>query len=176
MPAVRDPEGRKRAILDAALVEIADQGIDAVSHRSIARRAGVPLGSTTYYFPTLDDLLGQAIEQESACYREQLADWAQQLSAGDPARELAVLVVGWGADPRARVESELYVAGMRDPRLQALALQWLDGLVELLAGYTDRAGAQAIAAYVDGVVIQALLRGTPLVAAELEPVLRRFLP
>ena len=49
-----DPD-RKDRILEAALEVIADHGVAGTTHRSIAARADVPLGSTTYHFETLDD-------------------------------------------------------------------------------------------------------------------------
>jgi DNA-binding transcriptional regulator YbjK len=51
-----DPTHRDR-IADAALAIVLEQGVAAVSHRAVADRAGVPLGSTTYHFKSLDDLL-----------------------------------------------------------------------------------------------------------------------
>ena len=57
----RDPEGRKRAIVQAAAELIMELGISNITHRKIAERAGVPLGSTTQYFATLDDLRHAAI-------------------------------------------------------------------------------------------------------------------
>ncbi|MFD6726091.1 TetR family transcriptional regulator, partial [Streptomyces sp. NPDC060131] len=43
-----DPQRRER-ILAATLDLIAEEGIARVSHRRIAQRAGVPLGSMTYH-------------------------------------------------------------------------------------------------------------------------------
>ena len=52
----RDPEARRREIVTAAAELIVEIGVDALTHRKVAARAGVPLGSTTQYFATLDDL------------------------------------------------------------------------------------------------------------------------
>lgn len=53
-------EQRRLAILDATLHVMGAGGIDAVTHRKVAEAAGVPLGSTTYYFESRDDLIRQA--------------------------------------------------------------------------------------------------------------------
>ncbi len=53
-------EDRKQAIVEAAAALIREAGPSAVSHRSVARRAGCSLSATTYYFDGLDDLLHQA--------------------------------------------------------------------------------------------------------------------
>ena len=58
------PHGNARRVLllQTTLRLIADEGIDAVSHRSVAEAAGVPLGSTTYWFSSRQDMLRQALE------------------------------------------------------------------------------------------------------------------
>lgn len=56
-----DPERRTR-ILQAALEVIASEGVHAASYRRIAAQAGVPLGSTTYYFSDLETLIVSAFE------------------------------------------------------------------------------------------------------------------
>ena len=53
------PHGNARRVLllQTTLRLIADEGIDAVSHRSVAEAAGVPLGSTTYWFSSRQEML-----------------------------------------------------------------------------------------------------------------------
>jgi DNA-binding transcriptional regulator YbjK len=50
------------AILRATLLVIAEGGIDGVTHRRVAARAGVSLSSTTYYFANRDELISRAFE------------------------------------------------------------------------------------------------------------------
>ncbi|TYR32953.1 TetR/AcrR family transcriptional regulator, partial [Streptomyces parvus] len=57
-----DPERRTR-IIDAALTVIAADGIAGLSHRTVAAEADVPLGSTTYHFASLDELLVAALRR-----------------------------------------------------------------------------------------------------------------
>ena len=59
-PTRQARERRRRAILQATLRVIAS-GVGAVSHRTVAVEANVPLASTTYYFESLDDLLEGAL-------------------------------------------------------------------------------------------------------------------
>jgi len=56
-----DP-GRRARILQATLEVIRDGGIDSASYRAVAAHAGVPLGSMTYYFPTLEGLILSALD------------------------------------------------------------------------------------------------------------------
>lgn len=57
-PSQERGQRKKAAIVHAAVAIALEQGFGAVRHRAVAQRAGVPLGSTTYYFNSLDDLLG----------------------------------------------------------------------------------------------------------------------
>ncbi len=47
-------------IIQATLEAVKLYGIHAVTHRKIATLAGVPLGSMTYYFSGIDELLLEA--------------------------------------------------------------------------------------------------------------------
>jgi DNA-binding transcriptional regulator YbjK len=52
---------RREEILRAALRLIGSRGMHHVTHRDVAAEAGVPLGSTTYYFATKEELLREAL-------------------------------------------------------------------------------------------------------------------
>src|SRR6202023_4418579 len=58
------PKGDRRryALVSAAADLLCEGGFDAVRHRAVARRAGLPLASTTYYFSSLDDLIARSVE------------------------------------------------------------------------------------------------------------------
>ena len=56
-----DPARRSR-ILQATLDVIRADGIQAASYRRVASHAGVPLGSVTYYFPSLEGLIVSALD------------------------------------------------------------------------------------------------------------------
>lgn len=54
---------RRAQIVDAAAAFVLQHGIAALSHRQVAAAAEVPLGSTTYYFASLDELRAAAVER-----------------------------------------------------------------------------------------------------------------
>src|SRR6266545_6567766 len=81
--------GRREQILDATLRVIGREGRGAVTHRAVAEEAGVPLGSTTYYFDSRDDLLGQALEHVSAQEVERYGGLAEELRQLSTPTELA---------------------------------------------------------------------------------------
>src|SRR3954454_350883 len=55
------PERRRELIVQAARESILRQGLAATSVREVARAAGVSLGTVTYHFPTLDELLTEVL-------------------------------------------------------------------------------------------------------------------
>ena len=58
----RQQSDRRQQILNTTLRLIAAGGIDSVTHRKVADAAGIPLGSTTYYFDSREHLLREAFE------------------------------------------------------------------------------------------------------------------
>jgi DNA-binding transcriptional regulator YbjK len=123
MAVARQPRGeeRRRHILRTTLEVIERQGVGAVTHRAVGEASGVPLGSVTYYFPTKDGLLRDAlemwvvdeverlealaasIEAEQISPREGAARWSELLSANDP-HQVA--------------QFELYLQAARTPELR----------------------------------------------------------
>ena len=68
--AKRDPEGRRRAIIEAAAEIIASEGTRKLTHRRVAQQAGVPLGSTTQYFSSIDELRRAALAEQARLIEE----------------------------------------------------------------------------------------------------------
>src|SRR5215213_5977897 len=73
----------KHRVLAAARDTFDREGVDAVSLRTIARRAGTTIGMIYYYFPTKDDLFFAVIED---VYELVLPDIAALLAADAPLR------------------------------------------------------------------------------------------
>jgi TetR/AcrR family transcriptional regulator, regulator of biofilm formation and stress response len=164
LTARRDPEGRRRAIVLGAIRAIAEHGAGGVTHRRIAEHAGVPLGSTTYYFPTLDDLVAAAFAEAAEQAAAGIAGWGRELTeSADLPATVVDLAEGYLADrDRALIEYELYVAATRTPGLAPVVRVWLDGLRQVFEPFTGPAAARALAALVDGAILQALVSGEPL--------------
>ncbi|MEI5523296.1 TetR family transcriptional regulator [Streptomyces brasiliscabiei] len=173
-----DPERRQR-IIDAAIRVVGDKGIAGLSHRSVAAEADVPLGSTTYHFKTLDDLMVAALRQandgfaRTVAAREALRDPGTDLAA-----ELAALGGDWLAGDRTglEVEYELYLAALRRPALRPVADEWGRGFADCLAGRTDPVTARALVALLDGIFLQVLLTGAPYDEEYTREVLARVIP
>ena len=177
MTGRRDPEGRRRRITEAACQVIAESGLDAVTHRLVAARAGVPLGATTYYFATLDDLTAAALRYAADLSAQELGVWETALRDGaDVPTTLAELTGAYLVDrPRALTEMQLYLAAAYRPELRPAARIWADGLTDILGAHAAPEAARAAVTYLDGVLLHALTRdeppSTPSLAATLAVML-----
>ena len=181
--------GRREQILDATLRVIGREGRDAVTHRAVAEEAGVPLGSTTYYFDSRDDLLGQALEQVAAQEVERYARLGEELRSVGSGKELADRLISElvaAAEDRVAyiAEYELWLEAGRRPDLREAAQSWCNAEQGAIAaalrelGSSDpRADASIVVATLDGLGERVLARDEDPAAAakELQPELRRLI-
>ncbi|MFJ8948095.1 TetR/AcrR family transcriptional regulator [Streptomyces sp. NPDC102395] len=157
-----DPERRTR-ILDAALDVLVTDGAAGITHRKVAARADVPLGSVTYHFSSLAELQAQAfawyVEQQTAEFeglftkvrsREDLVEVLVDLVQGGPFRRRSA-VLGF----------ELHLAALRDPALRALTQQWTRDSRDVLARFTGPKTAGRLDALLEGLIMHALLTTEP---------------
>jgi TetR/AcrR family transcriptional regulator, regulator of biofilm formation and stress response len=173
-----DPTRRDR-IADAALAIAMDQGVGAVSHRAVAERSGVPLGSTTYHFASLDDLLVTAVDRAIGQYEEELRRWSLAVAGGDADLVEAVcdfVELGLGADrQRTKASYDLYVAALHRPALVQSARRWAAVTSDALERHTSHDAARALTVLLDGVLIQALLSGVAMPREQLARIVRAVL-
>ncbi|MFE0103132.1 TetR/AcrR family transcriptional regulator [Streptomyces sp. NPDC059009] len=172
-----DPERRQR-IIDAAIRVVGEKGIGGLSHRSAAAEADVPLGSTTYHFKTLDELMVAALRQTNQGFAKVAAGrGGLRDPRGDLAGELAGLLGEWLGGERTGVELEyeLYLAALRRPALRCVADEWCQELTEIIAERTDAATACALSALMDGICLQVLLTDTPYDEAYAREMLHRII-
>lgn len=84
MEAVAGGPRRRDVVLEAAVTVIADEGMRGLTHRAVDRTAGIPTGSTSYYFRTRRALLVAVVEHLLESHRADTADGALTPPA-DPA-------------------------------------------------------------------------------------------
>jgi DNA-binding transcriptional regulator YbjK len=171
-----DP-GRRDRIAAAALAVALERGVAAVSHRNVAAVAGVPLGSTTYHFRGLDELLSAAMEQAVAAYAELLVVWSGAIADGADLVDAICDLVDHSLGPereRLLTGYELYLAGLRRPGLRPVASTWNGLLALVLAQHVDEVTARELAIVVDGVFVNALVTGGQPRRPDLYELLRRI--
>ncbi|MEU9985893.1 TetR family transcriptional regulator [Streptomyces sp. NPDC048045] len=179
MPRRYDPD-RRRRIIDAAIRVVGRDGISGLSHRSVAAEADVPLGSTTYHFATLEELMVAALRQANEGFGTVLAERLPESGdgRGDLAADLARALGAWLGGDRTGVELEyeLYLAALRRPALRPVAAEWTEDAAALLERRTDPVTARALLALMDGICLQVLLTGGSYDEAYARTVLARVIP
>jgi DNA-binding transcriptional regulator YbjK len=184
-------ERRRQELVTAAAALLRSGGFDAVRHRAVAEKAGLPLASTTYYFASLEELVTAAAERTS---RDELAEGREQLdalpSAGKGTSALVELVLDQLLGPESRdggldavlLRYERLVGAGRRPYLAPLMRELRGELDALLAEILRRFGRpldekalRDLVALVDGSVISALIEADPDPRAAAREVLLRSL-
>ena len=175
------PAGRKHGsarrllLLQTTLRLIADEGIDAVSHRAVARAAGVPLGSTTYWFSSRQEMLRQALEHfarlEIETLHEHLAGvLGKGLSRRRLVDEFTTLLVPQLGEQRWRTVAQyaLYQEAARRPELAPVCREWTAAWEEALGGVFTSLGAadpeleaRMFLAMLDGLLLSQLAAPEP---------------
>jgi DNA-binding transcriptional regulator YbjK len=167
-------EERRERILSATLAVIGRAGIGAVTHRSVAEEAGVPLGSLTYWFGTKDDLLREAlrrfVDEEAQRLRELAARLDGDVEPADIA-ELYAAELERGQGPEQIAQFELYLEAARNPALRDIAHESFRAYEEVAAaalraaGIGDEDGATTLAplfvSLADGVGLRRMAAGDP---------------
>ena len=174
--ATEKGERRRAALVAAAAELLRTGGFEAVRHRAVAEKAGLPLASTTYYFASLDDLVVAAVEHSG---RGELAEVRAELEAclhgagarrrgragARPAARPGVAAQPGGGDPALRAVRRRRAAalpraadagdagGVRRPARRG---------ARAAPGVTlDRRALLRLVALVDGTVVNSLIEADP---------------
>jgi len=169
------PKGERRryALVSAAAELLCEGGFDAVRHRAVARRAGLPLASTTYYFSSLDDLVERAVEYVGIRDAEILDNRVAALprrkrGAESTADVLVDFLVGDGPDTRVSEQLisryERYIACARQPGLRDVQRRIMKQRTAAVVEVVERSGRSvrpelmtALVCAVDGAVVASLV-------------------
>jgi DNA-binding transcriptional regulator YbjK len=172
----RTPRGRREELLEAVLRVLAREGPAGASHRAVAREAGVPLGSTTYYFASREEMLVAALrhaaDREVARLRERVEELrGRRLGAAGWRRE----VVAWALEQMEPERAHLLVArhhlrveAITRPQLRDAYRAWTAAALELAetalaaCGSPDPAAdAPVLVAALDGLQLNGLVLSDP---------------
>lgn len=167
---------RRAALVEAAARVLDRDGFAAVSHRSVAAEAQVPLGSTTYYFSGREELVGAALDAWLSAEEQRLTTVVAALARrrrSPRARAELVVEVLIGRD-RAADQSALvryYERFVEAGRLRAHRPRLARSRTTydaLLAEVLTRSGAEPeavdvrlLTAVTDGSLLNALIDGAP---------------
>ena len=167
---------RRAEIIEATLAVVTRDGAAGVTHRSVAKQAGITTSLSTYYFATLDDLLVAALSSVADVYTARVRRIIE--TADDKLTALAELIAetaGPGRE-RALAERELATLAARRPALRPVARRWRRDVADLAATQTsDPRAIDALVAASDGLCTAILLDNAPADVAHIRAVLRQAL-
>lgn len=167
---------RRNAIIAATLAVIERDGVAGVTHRTVAREAGVVPSSALYYFATLDDLLVAALSAATEDYARQLELLRRSGHDEIDAIAEATAAAGGTGRQRAIAEWELTLMAARRPALRPVARRWRELVADAAAGYTDDPVAiEAVVVAADGLCARILLNDEPPNTDHIKAVLRHAL-
>ncbi|WP_431030811.1 TetR/AcrR family transcriptional regulator [Plantibacter sp. RU18] len=147
-----DP-GRRDRILQATLEVITADGVAGASYRGIAAHAGVPLGSMTYYFPTLEGLIVSAFDSTrrhlEPRYEAPLRDARTPADLVDMLVEATIGATSPTLDD-IRLYAEIRHYGARNPEVAAVLQAVEDDSLVMLHGLVANSTALTINALLWG--------------------------
>lgn len=176
----KDPEGRRRRILAAAVETLVDRGFVGTRMADIAAAAGTSPALIVYHFGSLDGVLAEAVRSVEDDF---FADYTRLLPADADAVEKLRLTGVIGADLGPAVGNwvlwmEIWVRALRDERTreirQAMDARWRGHIRQVIEeGVSDgvftcldaEASAVRLVAVLDGLAVQLSL-GDPSVTED----------
>lgn len=158
-----DPDRRTR-IIDAALDLITEEGVSGISHRKVAARAGVPLGSMTYHFASMDELLREAFTRFCITIIDVFEEHLGAATTADEAREAVTDLVhhlSSGDQRQLILTHELYTLAARRPAYRELTREWMRRSRQILRQHFSPDTARQLDALIEGLSIHRALDTDP---------------
>lgn len=163
-PRRHDPN-RKERIVEAALTVLAHDGVAGITHRAIGEVADVPLGSITYHFATLGDIVNLAFET----HVDRLASrFEERLASREPGTDVIECIVLALTDDLAAhpnelaVTYELYGDAVRRADTKRLTQRWMVRAEDALAQYFDRGTARLVDVVIEGLMVHMSIAQQPI--------------
>lgn len=154
-----DPDRRDR-LVDVAIDVIAAHGVAGTTHRRVAAAADVPLGSLTYHFTGLSELLTEAFTRHAQRMSDVYAAHFAGVTTRAELLEAATALINGDAGATDRdwaVAYELYLAALRDPALREVTERWMRTSRAVLEQVVDPLTARGLDALIEGLVMHTVL-------------------
>ena len=168
-----DPD-RKERIVASALDVLARDGVAGITHRAVATAADVPLGSVTYHFATLDDLVQRAFEAHVDTLASRFETRLASCGDGDDLIECIASAITddlAGRPNELAVTYELYGDAVRRPDIRRLTQRWMERAEDALAEHFDRTTARLVDVVVEGLMVHTSIAQQPMSKNEVRALL-----
>jgi AcrR family transcriptional regulator len=169
--AAKDPEERRRRILQAAIEVLRERGFAGTRVADIAAAAGTSPALVLYHFTSLSDVLVEALTAGDEQFYADLAARTNPADARDGLAQMAGLAAEGGpAFGDWQLWLEVWVRARHDQRIEdvrrSMDRRWRDELEQLISAGVDgnlfrthdcAAAALRLAALMDGLAVQVVL-------------------
>jgi DNA-binding transcriptional regulator YbjK len=180
---------RRTLIADATIATIARDGMRGLTHRAVDRSAGLPEGSTSYYFRTREALLFAALARMAELDTADIGELPAADDLADPdrlTRLLATVLRAWLTTGRDRTLAryELSMESTRRPELRAKMTEYgasfrllTESMLAAAGAREPERGGQALVSFIDGVLFHQIAQvgAGELSEADLEATCRDML-
>jgi len=167
-PKQERSQRRRDALLRAAVELISESGPQAVTHRAVAARAGVPASTAGYFFASIDDLSAEALRLHTAQSAAEFRALGQAAAQGRrrSADKLIEAIAQHRDDTeQALAQVAMYLDASRNPAMRgpvAEAFETYRELTETLLTNDGmpraRAAASGFVALLDGFMLHTLAK------------------
>jgi len=171
-----DPDRRDR-IVDACLDVVAEHGVAGTTHRKVALAADVPLGSMTYHFEGMDELLRLAFERFSQAMSQRVEDRMAAATTREEALTAVTAIISddvFTNDRELVLTHELYTFAARRPEYRTLTRNWMAASRRALERHFDPATARLIDAAIEGLTIHQAFDPAPRTQLDVPAVVRQI--
>jgi DNA-binding transcriptional regulator YbjK len=181
---------RKTLIADAAIELLASAGAKGLTHRAVDAQAGLPVGSTSFYCRTRQELLTLALMRHAALDMDDLHADALKMAQAELCVDsfvdmLVERVADWLSPPkrmRLVARFELFMVASRDADLAAIVTQQRQQFLHATEAALRKAGvpkptkvAPMVLVTVDAILLDHIRANGPVLPAAQQKVMFRKL-
>ena len=168
---------RRTAIIQAGYRVVQASGLAGLTFRAVALEAGVPLGSTSYYFADKNILLVEIVRFARQRVFDHYAKLAAETEAGKPWIEVLAAYVEWVTteDHSALVRDyEMFLYGFDTEELLELSRGWIFYSNPIFTRIVPADVADSVSYLLEGVFLTAAKTGKMFSAREIAALLHRL--
>lgn len=190
-PRLRQPPHiRRQMITEAARTVIAGRGLHATSLRDVAAAADVALGTVTYHFTGIDEVLAEVLKSEMLIYSAPITDAATEAPTGRAGLDVVIdglLASGDRAVEHWRLWLDFWTLAAHNAEYSAWQAQIYRDLHAVVAGLLRRGHvdgtltvtdpereAVEFVAMLDGLVVQSYLRQSQITPEQARHMLKSY--
>lgn len=176
-PARRTDPNRRDRLIDVALEVIAEHGVARTTHRKVAEAGDVPLGSMTYHFRDLDELLAAAFKR----FTERITRVYNEAMASAHTNEQATSVIAdllcggqWFSAKDVVLVCELYVFAIRNPETRVMLGEWAALSMKIMEENYPPDTARQLESIIGGLILTNYFAPQPLRRDEVESLIAKI--